>query len=91
MRHGSVHDHRQHNRNTFAKAVKDTPNTLPLRTPTPIKIVDLSARPSPLVEKKLSLKQEYMQHFPLLNNRAQPLKQEMLRKATGVSPNNKLP
>lgn len=48
MRHASVQDRavgRGRNQNT-------TPSTLPSRTPTPIRIVDLSAEPVPIVEKK---------------------------------------
>ena len=48
MRHASVQDRavgRLRNQN-------QTPSTLPSRTPTPIRIVDLSAEPVPIVERK---------------------------------------
>ena len=48
------------------------------RSPTPIKIVDLSAIPVPLPTPGTSIKQEYLRHFPLLNSK-KPLKQEQLR------------
>lgn len=48
------------------------------RTPTPIKIIDLSAQPVPLRTPN-SLQQDYVRHFPLLHNRTAPLKQEKLR------------
>ena len=46
------------------------------RSPTPIKIVDLSAKPMPNCMSS-SIKQDYLRHFPLLN-RKQPLKMEHL-------------
>ena len=73
---------------------RETVTTMPLRTPTPIKIVDLSASPghgprqfASYTQRNMTLRQEYAhfdKHFPLLNNRAgtRPLKQEIMRKVT---------
>lgn len=50
------------------------------RSPTPIKIVDLSAQPKPVPvpANSLSIRQDYLRHFPLLNRKS-PLKTEHLR------------